>query len=382
MFQHTRRAGSKVCKLRQAFSAPLKQRVQCVPMPTTSLLSRFSSASGLPPQASSPLVDFSDTERAFKSKSVGEILRALAIYQMCTIDTFVKNSEALYNGACKVFGQRLVDFVVRPTFFGHFCAGEDEQSIKPTINRLASNGVGGILDYAAEADVDEVDDETADFNPGAHDDSEGVFEARVYHYSTEVMCDANAEIFHQAIKSVHNVLPEGFAAVKITALGNPQLLERITAACNRLQTLFRDLDRDGDGLVYWEEFRDGFPQQFGDVGTTSDLEAVFEELVCDSGKTSEFDLNTSAINYTSWGSGMMPEKMLTVKTLVDRLYTPDAVATEAAQTTAAKVFLDATLNDEEQALLKKMFSRIESSFAAIWSCSRAPAWNLLSTCLL
>ena len=98
--------------------------------------------------------------------------------------------------------------------------------------------------------------------PGVSDKA-GVFEARVYEYSTEVACDANAQIFRKAIKSVHNVLPEGFAAIKITALGNPLLLERITSACTTFQALFRACDRDGDGLVYWHEFRDGFPKYFG-----------------------------------------------------------------------------------------------------------------------
>ena len=33
-------------------------------------------------------------------------------------------------------------------------AGEDGESIKPTLTYLHKNGIGGILDYAAESDVD------------------------------------------------------------------------------------------------------------------------------------------------------------------------------------------------------------------------------------
>ena len=169
------------------------------------------------------LVDFSNTEMAYSSKSVPAILRALAIYQLCGVDVFVRNSEKLYTLATKVLGERVVDWLVRPTFFAHFCAGEDERSIRPTIDLLQKFGVGGILDYAAEADVEEEEEEehkaagassvesaaagaaAAHHPPTKRDNSTGVFQARVYHYSTEVACDANAEIFHQAIKSVHNV---------------------------------------------------------------------------------------------------------------------------------------------------------------------------------
>ena len=33
-------------------------------------------------------------------------------------------------------------------------AGEDGETIRPTLSYLAANGIGGILDYAAESDVD------------------------------------------------------------------------------------------------------------------------------------------------------------------------------------------------------------------------------------
>ena len=32
-------------------------------------------------------------------------------------------------------------------------AGEDAETIRPTLSYLADNGIGGILDYAAESDV-------------------------------------------------------------------------------------------------------------------------------------------------------------------------------------------------------------------------------------
>lgn len=39
---------------------------------------------------------------------------------------------------------------------------------------------------------------------------------------------------------------QGFAAIKVTALGNPQLLERMSAALVEIRSLFREADADGE----------------------------------------------------------------------------------------------------------------------------------------
>lgn len=51
----------------------------------------------------------------------------------------------------------LTSTLTQATFFGHFCAGESEKAIRPTIKWLEGHGIGGILDYAAEGDLDEED---------------------------------------------------------------------------------------------------------------------------------------------------------------------------------------------------------------------------------
>ena len=59
---------------------------------------------------------------------------------------------------------------MRRTFFRHFCAGEDAESIKPVIHELERNGIGAILDYAAEADLEE----GAAEEPSGHSGEDGV----------------------------------------------------------------------------------------------------------------------------------------------------------------------------------------------------------------
>ncbi|CAN0083009.1 unnamed protein product, partial [Discosporangium mesarthrocarpum] len=59
---------------------------------------------------------------------------------------------------------------------------------------------------------------------------EGGAECRVYDYSGEVMCDTHTQTFLSCIQAVREQTPGGFAAVKLTALGNPELL-RLLSDC-------------------------------------------------------------------------------------------------------------------------------------------------------
>ncbi|CAH2227594.1 jg10370, partial [Pararge aegeria aegeria] len=53
----------------------------------------------------------------------------------------------------QVVGQRLFEVIMKATFYGQFVAGEDQNKIKPTIERLRSFGVKSILDYSVEEDI-------------------------------------------------------------------------------------------------------------------------------------------------------------------------------------------------------------------------------------
>ena len=42
---------------------------------------------------------------------------------------------------------------LKKSFFGHFCAGETAEELLPVVDKLRNNGIGSILDYAAESDI-------------------------------------------------------------------------------------------------------------------------------------------------------------------------------------------------------------------------------------
>jgi proline dehydrogenase len=57
-----------------------------------------------------------------------------------------------------LLGKRLFGAFMKATFYGHFVAGEDRISIKPTIHRMHTFGVKSILDYSVEEDISKEDE--------------------------------------------------------------------------------------------------------------------------------------------------------------------------------------------------------------------------------
>lgn len=162
-----------------------------------------------------PAVDFSDTKAAFQAKSTTELLTGMLVFSLCKVRPLVERAEPLLKLSYKLLGSGATNLLLRKTFFGHFCAGEDEETIRPVIHKLEKHGVGSILDYAAENDIATESNEIA--IPAST--TEGKVKARVYDYQSEKVCDEHMNTFERAIKSVHNVSPTGFAAIKCTALG-------------------------------------------------------------------------------------------------------------------------------------------------------------------
>ena len=222
--------------------------------------SSTSSSSATPPPSPS-LPNFNDSKTAFSGISSFALARAWVVLKLCTFRALVDNAETLLQTSRKVLGDNFVEQLVRPTFFNHFCAGTTEVDIKPVIQYLEGNGIGAILDYAAEADVeteasrpdgekvhqkkDRKSNETTVPSPRrkrawqSNTGQRKKITARIYDYSTEKQCDLNADIFESAIRAVHNVSPEGFAAIKLTALGNPLLLERWSNSIVHIKKLFQ-----------------------------------------------------------------------------------------------------------------------------------------------
>lgn len=115
-----------------------------------------------------------------------------------------------------------------------------------------------MLDYAAEDDVTEED------GPKSRAGPTSTVIARTYSYEDELVCDRRMDQFLKSIDAAKSADGQGFAAIKVTALGMPPLLERVSTALLAVQDLFRQLDENGDGCLTPDEFSRAYSRLFTD----------------------------------------------------------------------------------------------------------------------
>jgi len=250
-------------------------------------------------------LDFDNIKDANSFKTNSELFRAIVVYTMCGIPFIVKNSESLLNLSQKIIGEKATMGLVRATFFGHFCAGEDRSQVVPLMKRLGKYGVSGIMDYAAEEDVGEEEEEQPLMEHRV-EAREGVVSARTYDYVTEEKCDANMRIMLQAIDMAAETSDTPFAAIKITALGKPAFLERTSAILKRIKSLWSENFGCRKTEINLEEFQAGL-KNIGIQLSPEDSETLFRGID-----------NTSdgKIDYIEWTSSLQLEDMTTRKVFV------------------------------------------------------------------
>lgn len=187
-----------------------------------------------------PIPDFSDARQAYASKTTGELVRAMVVFSLCRVPIIVSNSETLLSASRKILGGTLLDALLKATLFGHFCAGEDEKGIQPVLLKMQESGIGSILDYAHEDDGESGGDKSDGPRLMVPDAvfQEANNKVRVYDYESEQQCDKHVETFKKCINAVKNLDADGYAAIKVTALGPPKLLEKMSRALREVQILF------------------------------------------------------------------------------------------------------------------------------------------------
>lgn len=236
------------------------------------------------------LPSFTDSEIAFKAKRNFELLRTWTVFRICGISFVVRKCDALYNVSTRLLGARLTHWFLRHSFFNHFCAGENVAELKPIMLELRGHGVGGILDYAAEAKEDDAQS-AADHADSAGGTVGATRSARYYDYKGEAKCDANVEIFLDAIRAVRDATPDGFAAIKLSGLGNPALLERMSTCLTEMTRLFKRISEgdsaeaipqqfyciDRDFVLDFEKFRKGWQKLFT-VRSEEELREIFDKM--------------------------------------------------------------------------------------------------------
>jgi proline dehydrogenase len=85
-----------------------------------------------------------------------DLVRAYLVYTVCGMPAVVDAAPALLDAFSKsrVPGvAAITNAVIRRTFFSQFVAGEDLPETMETISHMNARGIGGLLNYGAEAEL-------------------------------------------------------------------------------------------------------------------------------------------------------------------------------------------------------------------------------------
>jgi len=239
---------------------------------------------------------FNDHRAAYKSKKTSEVARAYFVLSLCGIKPLVKHNDKLMKLGQKVLGKKLFGLMMKQTFYGHFVAGEDQERIKPTIGRMQNFGVKSILDYSVEVDeaedkkekekkswtfkkvseIEESKDTINQYTPIDEDEHKEVDRkanlnsARVFLYQGEEECNKNMETFINCIDAVRGSTGgTGFSAIKITALGRPEILIRLSECLEKTRRYYTQITGKKGMVIKGRVDKDAFSDAFKAKGIES-----------------------------------------------------------------------------------------------------------------
>ncbi|KAI6657642.1 Proline dehydrogenase 1, mitochondrial-like isoform X2 [Oopsacas minuta] len=246
------------------------------------------------------IISDNNIKDSMRKKQFSEILRGWFVYKLFTFDKLVENSDNLTKIAQKVFGAKLFEKLLKMTIYGHFVAGEEKSEVMQCISKLREGGIKCVLDYSAEEDVLDEDKVSHEIRAKLKVEftSSGLTEedlqsstkefrtteqagvsvkqasARTYFYENEIKCDKNRDIFMECIRlaAASTEKGKGFAALKITALSNPNMLLKFSEKFKLRQDLFFKLATDKNSNSLYSQpaliSQESFSKGLADLGFT------------------------------------------------------------------------------------------------------------------
>ncbi|GJJ73730.1 proline dehydrogenase [Entomortierella parvispora] len=200
---------------------------------------------------------------AVEKKSTLELLRSIMVYKMCTFSLLVDLAPQLIHLAELVHLTAPAYWIVRKTFFAQFCGGETADDCIGTMNQLKNAGIGSILDLSIEVDLDE-----SDLDQQTPEEIRSRFNKSA---------DNIAQQISTCIETASN-MSKSFAAIKVTAMGSPLLLQQVSTTLTALESGFKNIDQDRDGKVTKEEFKELVKMLPSPVDNQQSLDAVVDHL--------------------------------------------------------------------------------------------------------
>ncbi|XP_015929456.2 hydroxyproline dehydrogenase-like [Parasteatoda tepidariorum] len=104
-------------------------------------------------------ITFDDYKECFGYKSTWELLRAISVLQLCSVEKIADNSLELMKAAEKLVGVRGLRLLFKPTVYNQFVGGETTEELRACTRSLARTGMRAMLAATLEEDVGEGKDE-------------------------------------------------------------------------------------------------------------------------------------------------------------------------------------------------------------------------------
>uniref|UniRef100_A0A3B3ZP53 Proline dehydrogenase n=1 Tax=Periophthalmus magnuspinnatus TaxID=409849 RepID=A0A3B3ZP53_9GOBI len=174
------------------------------------------------PELLSATLAFEDP-KAFQVKTMGELLRALGVFRLCSFPLLVNNCGTLMSIARRLLGKRGFSLFVRPTVYAQFVAGENETEIFHSMQKMSLLGLRPMLAVPIEEDLGESTGE------------------KRYENNMEAMLEC-VHISHSNAWSKDPMMQ-----LKVTALLSPELCVKLTTLMAQKPYDLNELIRAMDG---------------------------------------------------------------------------------------------------------------------------------------
>ncbi|KAL8440273.1 hypothetical protein Efla_004969 [Eimeria flavescens] len=242
---------------------------------------------------------------ALAAYSTPELYRSLLVFTLCGSDRLVQNSERLFARACRLLGPRLTSFALKHTFFKVFCGGEDLHQLEQTLDKLQQRKFGAVLDFAAEQPP-----------PGARHPAAAAAAAEPA---------GAADPFETVLRrtretiSVASARGGGYAALKVSSLGDPEDIQRFSSLLQHIDRVFGIIagieqeaatgrpcpQRLAAAAVSKQQFVSALTRLRAEPG---EAEALFEHLLQQPGgdPSSSSSSSDGNVSYFQWSHAVTP----------------------------------------------------------------------------
>ncbi|EGK96391.1 AGAP003860-PC [Anopheles gambiae str. PEST] len=261
-------------------------------------------------------VSFNDPHAAFKSKTTFELIRAYFVlvlmfgdsHEVCGLTFFLNLPQVHYTFVKEyppaVYFWHTVGVFPMPVTMGP--TKHEKQGTRTEQALLRSFGVKPILDYSVEEDLSqeeaekrEVEASVSSAGTNLSEDSADslpqysvdktfadrrykVQSARTYFYLNEATCERNMETFLECLDAVKGAtFGTGITAIKLTALGRPQLLLQVSEVIMQARRYMMDLaGSTGNILTHHKTIQD-LERYLGNVSDKAEVKQFLEKVTSD-----------------------------------------------------------------------------------------------------